>query len=274
MKRLNQILKELKQERDEETDLRERKAKLTQEIERLNNAKEELESEEEQLKSNCETELRQLAADFEDLKTRLKVQMSWLTRHLNERADSSLPSRPLTLPWDHPDWLPESSEHAYQPQLQGLPPRVVRLGVLEDGFPALVPVFEDVYIKHNQVISSIKPHILLVGGSIRSKDDLRAAIQSIALRVISTFPARKLKAIFIDPVNMGSTFPFKDLHSFISGGTTFTSSEDIEDQLFLLTEHIRQVVQNYLGNDYNSLEEYNASATVAEPYRYLVTAQA
>ncbi|WP_318699576.1 MULTISPECIES: FtsK/SpoIIIE domain-containing protein [unclassified Roseofilum] len=79
--------------------------------------------------------------------------------------------------------------------------------------------------------------------------------------------------MMIDPVSMGNNFPFKELPDFISGLKTYTRSDDIREQLRALTVHIEQVIQNYLGRNYDSIEIFNAAkSSVEEPYRYLFLA--
>ncbi|QDZ39889.1 ATP-binding protein [Euhalothece natronophila Z-M001] len=189
----------------------------------------------------------------------------------NSPSNSESPPRLLSLPWDDPRWFPDDSPNAYQPQTSGLAPGVIRLGELRVEnkesqlvqVPALAPTFG---------ISETNPHILFEFDP-ENREKVILGLQSTALRIISTFPARKLQCIFIDPVNMGDTFPFKDLHRFIAGQKTYTRSDDIEDQLRQLTDHIEQVIQTYLGNDYQNLAEYNEAAqAIAEPYRYLFIA--
>ncbi len=45
----------------------------------------------------------------------------------------------------------------------------------------------------------------------------------------------------------------------------------IEQQLTDITEHMENVIQTYLRNDYSTMEAYNLEAgEVAEPYRFLI----
>ena len=55
------------------------------------------------------------------------------------------------------------------------------------------------------------------------------------------------------------------------GGRIWTEREQIEQRLADLTEHMETVIQKYLRNEFETIEEYNAQAgEVAEPYRFLV----
>src|SRR5204863_8065899 len=53
----------------------------------------------------------------------------------------------------------------------------------------------------------------------------------------------------------------------------WTEAAHIEEQLAKLTEHMENVFQKYLRNEFETIEEYNEHAgEVAEPYRILVVA--
>ncbi len=180
------------------------------------------------------------------------------------------------LSWNHPYWnILVSKANGYKPLVAGLAPEILRIGELlieqiepPVRVPAIVPM------RKSSRSSSLKAgHIGFFSSDTESRQLAIKAIESVALRVISSFPLRKLKCVFIDPINMGNSFPFKALHPFISGQKTYTRSDDIREQLRELTEHIEQVIQNYLGKKYQSIEDYNLEAqSVAEPYRYLFIA--
>ena len=53
----------------------------------------------------------------------------------------------------------------------------------------------------------------------------------------------------------------------------WTEPRHIEQQLVDLTEHMENVIQTYLRNEYETIDEYNAAAgEIAEPYHFLVIA--
>ncbi|AFZ52431.1 FtsK/SpoIIIE domain-containing protein [Cyanobacterium aponinum] len=185
--------------------------------------------------------------------------------------------RLLTLNWGDPLWIPSENDPCHwQPQTTGLAPEVIRIG--EIGlkynsnllrFPALVPIRD--FSKELQGCKS--GHIAFYSQDANSRQTTLLALQSVAFRMISTFPVRKFKGIFIDPVGMGDTFPFGNLHEFITSQRIYTRADDIREQLRGLTEHIEQVIQNYLGSNYSSIEDYNLEAgAISEPYRYLFIA--
>ena len=189
-------------------------------------------------------------------------------------ADSS--RRLLSCPWTNTLWNPLGGEiGCYSPQSIGLAPDVVRIGdllierELNQRIPAMVPIRN--LAKQSEV--KMPGHLVIFSNDNLSRQSAVNGLQSIALRTICTFPARKLQGMFIDPVSMGNTFPFKSLPNFITGQQIFTRSQDVREQLHKLTVHLEQVIQNYLSNKYKTIEAYNAEeATITEAYRYLFIA--
>jgi len=213
-----------------------------------------------------------------------KAQLTQLFNHINEpksdQTGTPLPPRLLSLPWKIFVGLPVSVSNAnadyYSPQISGLAPGIVRVGELlveQVQPPAVVPALIPIRALSNDSSAHQPGHIAIFSSDAESRQAAVAAIESIALRVISTFPVRKLKGIFIDPVSMGDNFPFKKLNDFISGQKTYTRSDDVREQVRSLTEHVEQVIQNYLGRSYETIENYNqAMSSIEEAYRYLFIA--
>jgi S-DNA-T family DNA segregation ATPase FtsK/SpoIIIE len=102
-----------------------------------------------------------------------------------------------------------------------------------------------------------------------------AGIQSLLLRLLASVPPGKLHFTFIDPVGMGNhVTPFlhlKDYDEQLITGRAWSEPSHIEQRLADLTEHIGNVIQQYLRNQYATIEDYNAHAgEIAEPYHVLV----
>ena len=65
----------------------------------------------------------------------------------------------------------------------------------------------------------------------------------------------------------------KDVDELMVNSRIWTEQAQIEHRLLDLTEHMENVIQTYLRNEYQSIEQYNEMAgEVAEPYRVLVVA--
>jgi Ribonuclease G/E len=116
-------------------------------------------------------------------------------------------------------------------------------------------------------------HVAIFSNDGDSRQAALRTMESLAVRTIASIPARSCKGIFIDPVNAGNTFPFRNFHDDIVGKQTYTRSEDIREQLRTLAQHIEQVIQSYLSRNYEMIEQYNSDgAAISEAYRYVFIA--
>jgi hypothetical protein len=103
------------------------------------------------------------------------------------------------------------------------------------------------------------------------------ALQALMLRFLTALPPGKVRFTIIDPVGLGENFAafmhLADYDEQLVGSRIWTETHQIEKRLADLTEHMENVIQKYLRNQYKSIEEYNRQAgEVAEPYRVLVVA--
>jgi len=116
---------------------------------------------------------------------------------------------------------------------------------------------------------------------LKSDAEGRAAalrtLQAVMLRILTGFPPSKARFTMIDPVGLGENFSaFMHLADFDERLVTsriWTETAHIEQRLTDFTEHMENVIQKYLRNEFSSITEYNAKAgEVAEPFRFLVVA--
>lgn len=116
---------------------------------------------------------------------------------------------------------------------------------------------------------------------IKADGEGRAAatpiLQVAMLRLLTLLPPGKVRFTVIDPVGLGEQFSafmhLADYDELLISGRIWTESARIEQQLGDLTEHMENVFQKYLRNEFETIEEYNRHAgEVAEPYRVLVVA--
>ena len=103
------------------------------------------------------------------------------------------------------------------------------------------------------------------------------ALQSMMLRFLTGLPPGKVRFTIIDPVGLGENFAafmhLADHDEKLVTSRIWTEPPHVEQRLADLTEHMENVIQKYLRNQYKSIEEYNqAAGEVAEPYRVLVIA--
>ncbi|HWA99376.1 MAG TPA: FtsK/SpoIIIE domain-containing protein, partial [Pirellulales bacterium] len=81
----------------------------------------------------------------------------------------------------------------------------------------------------------------------------------------------------IDPVGLGQNFGgfmhLADYDELLVTHKIWTDPQQIEQKLADLTAHMANVIQKYLRNEYDTIEDYNRQAgEVAEPFRVLVVA--
>lgn len=102
-----------------------------------------------------------------------------------------------------------------------------------------------------------------------------AMMQSVMLRLLTTMPPGQVKFTLIDPVGLGESFGgfmhLADHEESLVNGRVWSEPAHIDRRLTDLTDHMGQMIQKYLRNDYASIDEYNEQAgELAEPYRFLV----
>jgi DNA segregation ATPase FtsK/SpoIIIE, S-DNA-T family len=102
-------------------------------------------------------------------------------------------------------------------------------------------------------------------------------LQALMLRCLASLPAGKVRFTIIDPIGLGENFgSFMHLADFEESLVTsriWTEPGHIENRLADLTGHMENVLQKYLRDQFETIEDYNAHAgEVAEPFRILVVA--
>jgi hypothetical protein len=182
-----------------------------------------------------------------------------------------------------PEWT-EGAAAAWRPS--PAVPGGIRFGALQVG-PEWVPhaVPRDKHLKSLQVPALTVPALLAFPerGSLllKARDEGRAEavqlLQAVMLRCLTAIPPGKARFTIFDPVGLGESFAafthLADYEEALIGSRIWTEAMHIEQRLADLTEHVENVLQKYLRNQFETLEEYNAQAgEVAEPYRFLVIA--
>jgi hypothetical protein len=99
----------------------------------------------------------------------------------------------------------------------------------------------------------------------------------VMARVLTQMPAGRAKFTIFDPVGLGQSFAgfmhLADHDESLVGSRIWTEKEHMEQRLANLTEHMETVIQKYLRNEYETIDQYNAQAgELAEPFRFLVIA--
>lgn len=108
-------------------------------------------------------------------------------------------------------------------------------------------------------------------------DGLASCLNQIILRLLATTPPGKLAFTVFDPVGLGRNFAglmhLADYEENLISRRIWTQSEQIEERLAELSQHIEKVIQMYLRDEYPTIVEYNAQAgSTAEKFHFLVIA--
>jgi energy-coupling factor transporter ATP-binding protein EcfA2 len=103
------------------------------------------------------------------------------------------------------------------------------------------------------------------------------AVQLLMFRLLTALPPSKVRFTIIDPVGLGQSFAafmhLADHDEQLVASRIWTEHQHIDQRLADLTAHMENVIQKYLRNQYETIEEYNVHAgEVAEPFRFLVVA--
>jgi DNA segregation ATPase FtsK/SpoIIIE, S-DNA-T family len=118
---------------------------------------------------------------------------------------------------------------------------------------------------------------VLIKAADAGKDEAITLLQSLMLRYLTSIPPGKVRFTIVDPVGLGENFAafmhLGDYHELLVTNRIWTEAQHIEQRLTDLTEHMENVIQKYLRNEFETIEEYNTMAgEVAEPFRILVVA--
>ena len=102
-------------------------------------------------------------------------------------------------------------------------------------------------------------------------------LRSVMLRLLTSLPPGRVQFTIIDPVGLGENFAgfmhLGDYEEALVGARIWTETAQIEARLTELTAHMENVIQKYLRNEFETIDEYNRQAgEIAEPYRFLVIA--
>lgn len=118
---------------------------------------------------------------------------------------------------------------------------------------------------------------LLIHADHAGRGQAIRTLQALMVRLLTSLPAGRVRFTIIDPVGLGQNFAgfmhLADYDESLVGTRIWTDQEHIEARLADLTEHMETVIQKYLRNEFETIDQYNEQAgELAEPYRFLVIA--
>ncbi len=181
-----------------------------------------------------------------------------------------------------PDWSGEDWKRWTPPQDN--PPAIrfgtyaLRLDQIEHGIPSddrLVPERTEFTLPALLPFPERSLLMLRAGGA--GLTEAVRMLQATMLRMLTAIPASKVRFTIVDPVGLGENFSafmhLADYDEKLVASRIWTEQAHIDQRLGDLTEHMETVLQVYLRNEFDSIQEYNAFAgELAEPYRVLVVA--
>jgi ABC-type multidrug transport system fused ATPase/permease subunit len=102
-------------------------------------------------------------------------------------------------------------------------------------------------------------------------------LRAVMTRLFTSLPPGRVRFTILDPVGLGESFAgfmhAGDYQEALVGGRIWTEATQIQQQLQDLTQHMENVIQKYLRNEFETIEQYNQQAgELAEPYHFLVIA--
>lgn len=107
------------------------------------------------------------------------------------------------------------------------------------------------------------------------RTEAEALLQVMMIRLLMGISPGNVRFTVLDPVGLGEPFSsfmhLTDDNELLITNRIWTEPSQIDKQLTDLTEHMENIFQTYLRNQFATIEEYNEYAgEVAEPYRVLV----
>ena len=152
----------------------------------------------------------------------------------------------------------------------------VRLAMFEGGLPEFAELQpEETVYSLPAVVPFGQRAALLLESWEEGRAEANRCMQNVMLRLLTSLPPSKVCFTIIDPVGLGQDFSaFMHLADYDEKLVThriWTETGHINQRLADLTEHMEDVIQTYLRNEFSSIDAYNRDAgEVAEPFHILV----
>ena len=191
-------------------------------------------------------------------------------RQLNEDVERVFPR------WDAADW--KDREPADQtPEAIPFGRVCLDLENIEDGVPADKSLAVEQTKFYIPAVVAFPDCPLVFKARDGGRKEAAVALQAVMLRMLTSSRPGKIRFMIIDPVGLGENFSafmhLADYDERLVSSRIWTEGSHIEQRLVDMTEHMENVIQVYLRNEFATIQEYNEQAgEMAEPYRVLVVA--
>lgn len=125
------------------------------------------------------------------------------------------------------------------------------------------------------LLSAPDQRSMLIQAGRAGREQAIQSVQAVMARLLTAMPPGRVKFTLIDPVGLGQSFAgfmhLVDHDESLVTSRIWSEPQHIAARLTDLTEHMENVIQKYLRNDFETIDQYNAQAgELAEPYRFLV----
>jgi hypothetical protein len=237
------------------------------------------EAQQTQLALDHQANLAKIRADYEAQRQTLETEWKSVNQPIWEAIQTANATAAELFPeWQQPCW-----DHWRPPQEFKNVAKFARMEVELDKFTETTPENRPLALPCPTAFTVplllTYPHqgSLLFETTQTGSEDVIQAINNIIFRLLSTTPPGKLSFTIIDPVGLGQSFAglmhLADYAESHINSRIWTQTQQIEEKLAELNEHMEKVIQMYLRNEYATIAEYNAQAgTIAEKYHILVIA--
>ncbi|GAC1467136.1 MAG: FtsK/SpoIIIE domain-containing protein [Isosphaeraceae bacterium] len=184
----------------------------------------------------------------------------------------------LFLDWNHADldaWVPPRTV----PTGMKFGTLTIDLANIPNGLPTNARLKPFGPTRHEVPALTPFPRVgsVLIKAADAGRAEAVSLLQTLMLRYLTSLPPGKVRFTIIDPVGLGENFAgfmhLSEYSELLVTSRIWTETPQIEQRLVDLSAHMENVIQKYLRNEFETIEEYNAFAgEVAEPFRILVVA--
>ena len=124
-------------------------------------------------------------------------------------------------------------------------------------------------------ISLVDPELVVTRSSQTFRNNAIEFHKRVMIQALTSVAPGKVRFTCIDPVGLGDSLSdFMHLADFdprLITDRIWTEKSHIERVLADTVAHMENVIQKYLRNDYNSIQDYNREAgEISEPFRFIV----
>ena len=219
------------------------------------------------------------AARAQAVEDRYKQRRAELEQHWSEGLariqqpiDRDGETAPANLKWADPAWTSWKPTKTYASRVR-FGELHVDLSKIADNVPQRLALPEQFALP--ALLAFPGQGSLLIHTDHAGRAEAIRTLQMTMTRLLTSLPAGRVRFTIIDPVGLGQNFAgfmhLTDYDDALVGGRIWTSQDQVDEKLRNLADHMENVIQKYLRNEFATIDDYNAQAgPLAEPYRYLV----